>query len=194
MLTAASKPVVLQFFRSAHFNVRVSLWAIKYFLVQLCSSMFMTAGSRWRYSGLRVTCHSWDKCPLVSSQDNLCCAPLGGKPGVWLARELNFPSRSTSWHRQCALGMQCALQGSPIPWWGNCQVACVGCSTVEHPLSVLQALYYSLLEHWWWGRAVQQCLMVGCWCFLSSVKQLRNNKTCKRCVYFFISSSLAVRA
>lgn len=167
MLTATSKPIALQF-GNFHVNIEVSLWAIQCYLVQLCSSMFMTARSWGRYAGLRVFCHCWNNYPLVSSQDSLCCAPLRGKAGVWLVRELNLHCRSISWCRQCV------LQGSPIPWWGNCQAARVGCSAVEHPPDVLWALHYSLLEHWWWGRAVQQCLMVGFDVSLSSVKCLNH--------------------
>lgn len=37
--------------------------------------------------------------------------------------------------------------GITQPMWGNGQAACVSCSAVEHPPSVLQALQYSLLEH-----------------------------------------------
>lgn len=80
LLTAASKPVVLHFFESIHFNIKISLWAIQHFLaVQLCSSRFMSVGVD---GDILYICHSWDKCPLVSSQANLCCASLGRNAGM----------------------------------------------------------------------------------------------------------------
>lgn len=58
LLTAASKPVVLHFFESIHFNIKISLWAIQHFLaIQLCSSRFMAVGVD---GDILYICHSWD--------------------------------------------------------------------------------------------------------------------------------------
>lgn len=93
------KDSCLEVLGSAHFNIKVSLGHT----VLLSTTVFLHTHD----GGLRVICHRWDKCPLVSSQNNLCCAPPGGKAGIWLVRELNLHSRSISWCRRCA------LRGSP---------------------------------------------------------------------------------
>lgn len=133
-------------------------------------------------------CHSWDKCPLVSSQGDLCCAPLGGNADVRLARALKLHSRSISWCRQSAPGLHGALQGLPIPWQGSCQAACPGCSSVEHAPLVLQAHpSFPALAPVLGQNNASVALAVGFnkigW--FQMLKSSRNNKTFTKGVYIF---------